>query len=340
MRISVSLFSCRKKEKLFETAQALGRAGADYLHLDYRHDVEPPIPLDAVSRIQEISGRPLDVHLITERLEPRDIEVLNRERVAFCSVQYEPLLEKEALGLGRRFHGRWGIAIATDTPLEVIEPFLGTITFVNLMATVPGKSGGVFDRRNFRKIHEVKEQHPGLKIQVDGGVNYTIGRALRAAKVDILVSGSFVINGNGYANNIAYLNLGEDPAKVFVDYIMVPANSLPILPPDSRFQDVVCRISSGKMGAAFVVNDRGILEGIIADGDIRRAFMTYGAQVVEKTARDIMNPRPFKSSPQEPLTNLFERLNGAGPGVMVIPVCGDRQELLGALDLHETFGGY
>jgi len=39
------------------------------------------------------------------------------------------------------------------------------------MATIPGESGGKFDKSNFTKIREFSQQYPEKKIHVDGGVN-------------------------------------------------------------------------------------------------------------------------------------------------------------------------
>ena len=40
------------------------------------------------------------------------------------------------------------------------------------MTTVPGQSGGVFQRNNFNYIRAIQQKFPQLKIQVDGGVNH------------------------------------------------------------------------------------------------------------------------------------------------------------------------
>ena len=66
---------------------------------------------------------------------------------------------------------------------------------------------------------------------------------------------------------------------------------LPIITPTTGFTDCLTVMNEGRMGVALVMKDER-LEGIITDGDIRRALTTNGAETLNKTARDFMTRSP------------------------------------------------
>ena len=70
-----------------------------------------------------------------------------------------------------------------------------------------------------------------------------------------------------------------------------PNNELPIILENACIRDVIMEISSKRMGATAVVDDKGHLKGIITDGDIRRMLNKYD-NISDIYASDIMNINP------------------------------------------------
>ncbi|WP_114634261.1 KpsF/GutQ family sugar-phosphate isomerase [Vibrio splendidus] len=66
---------------------------------------------------------------------------------------------------------------------------------------------------------------------------------------------------------------------------------LPIVEEDSSFQEVVNMISQGMLGICIVQNQDKL--GIITDGDIRRAMESYGRNVFDLTANNIVSKMPY-----------------------------------------------
>lgn len=342
MKLSVSLFSCDADslEGLYEKAAEFEAAGAHLLHLDYPKANHALLPLDKIKVLKTHTNLPIDVHLIVNDLKPSVLECLNENQVYMCSVQFEDLEDPQELVLGKHFRGHFGISVMTDTPIEQISRYAKYASYISLMATTPGKSGGSFDARTFDRINEVKRQLPRLKIQVDGGVNYEVGRALRAARIDYVVSGSFVVNSPKYLDTIGSIGLGEKPENVVARNVMFPKNTIPMVTPETSFQNVIRAVSKGKMGAVIVVDELNHLLGIITDGDIRRAFEKHQENVIHLSAAQTLNPHPFVCHPRESLNSLFSRIDSLGGSVLVIPVCDEQKEIVGAIDLHGTFGGF
>ncbi|MGQ0286040.1 KpsF/GutQ family sugar isomerase [Pasteurellaceae bacterium 22721_9_1] len=66
---------------------------------------------------------------------------------------------------------------------------------------------------------------------------------------------------------------------------------LPVTEPSTSFTDCLTIMNEGRMGVALVMQDKK-LQGIITDGDIRRALSANGADTLNKTAQDLMTKNP------------------------------------------------
>ncbi len=69
------------------------------------------------------------------------------------------------------------------------------------------------------------------------------------------------------------------------------SNNLPLVQPESSFQDVIQVMTMGKLGLCIVV-DNNNLTGIITDGDLRRALEITDRPRFELVAKDIMTSSP------------------------------------------------
>jgi arabinose-5-phosphate isomerase len=86
-------------------------------------------------------------------------------------------------------------------------------------------------------------------------------------------------------------NIGRKLLKV-EDIMRKSEDEIPKIFMDASFVDVLKEISDRKLGFTTVVSPKGELEGIITDGDLRRAFLKFGGEVEKKKASDVMNDKP------------------------------------------------
>ena len=86
------------------------------------------------------------------------------------------------------------------------------------------------------------------------------------------------------------------------DY-MVKEN-LPIVTPDTKVFDAIITASNGKLGLAIVIDEKGVLTGIITDGDVRRAVQKYQNKMFDLTVKDIMTPNPKTVRPDTTLNEV------------------------------------
>jgi ribulose-phosphate 3-epimerase len=97
-----------------------------------------------------------------------------------------------ALGLGA------GMAIHPDVGVDVASPHLDELEVLLVMTVRPGFGGQPFLAETVPKIAAARsllEGHPGVAVEVDGGVNETTAADVVAAGADIVVAGSAVFDG-------------------------------------------------------------------------------------------------------------------------------------------------
>lgn len=98
-----------------------------------------------------------------------------------------------------------GVALNNDTDLEIIEPFIHDIDFVQLMGIKEiGKQGEPFDERVLERIEQLKAKHPDIVISVDGAVNEDSAERLLAAGADRLVIGSAIWESDDIVGALSY----------------------------------------------------------------------------------------------------------------------------------------
>ena len=72
---------------------------------------------------------------------------------------------------------------------------------------------------------------------------------------------------------------------------MYKGDDVPVVLEDTSIKDTIYAISSKRLGATAVVNERKILSGIITDGDLRR-LLEKTLDIKELVARDVMTKNP------------------------------------------------
>ncbi|WP_393919094.1 KpsF/GutQ family sugar-phosphate isomerase [Campylobacter lari] len=72
---------------------------------------------------------------------------------------------------------------------------------------------------------------------------------------------------------------------------LMVSNNLPIVSPESEFNELVDVMTSGKLGLCIVLENKKLV-GIITDGDLRRALRANGKPRFDFKAKEIMSEKP------------------------------------------------
>ena len=102
-----------------------------------------------------------------------------------------------------------GVALNPGTPLETLEPLLGELEMILLLAVNPGWGGQKFIESTHERLRGAKKmvQKTGndILIAVDGGIKRDNVAEMSASGVDLVVTGSAVFDGNAPSQNAKYM---------------------------------------------------------------------------------------------------------------------------------------
>ncbi len=122
--------------------------------------------------------------------------------------------------------------------------------------------------------------------------------------------------------------------KLFVKVkdLMHKGDEIPIVSPESSFNDVLYEISSKRLGTAIVAEDNKPL-GVITDGDLRRAVERYKSSLFTMKAFEIMTKNPKridKDALAAKAANIMERYS-----ITSLVVLDENEKIEGIIHLHD-----
>jgi ribulose-phosphate 3-epimerase len=192
-------------------------AAADLIHVDVMDNHFVPnltFGLPMVQRLQQVTPKPLDVHLM---LEDPDRWAPGYAEAGAFSVTFHAEATGDAVGLARKLRdigSRAGLALKPGTPvadyLEIAEEF----DQILIMTVEPGFGGQSFMADMMPKLVALREvvDRTGLDIwlQVDGGVTEETIVVAAEAGADTFVAGSSVFGAENPTAAIATLRAAAD----------------------------------------------------------------------------------------------------------------------------------
>ena len=192
--------------------EMLNLSEADYVHCDVMDGVFVPnisFGIPVVKAVSEISRKPLDVHLMIVNPE-KYIEDFYNAGASIITVHYEvckhlsrTIQQIKDLGI------KASVCLNPHTPVSLLEDIIDELDMVLLMSVNPGFGGQKFIENTYQKALALKElifkRNSQALIEVDGGVNFEVGKKLFDSGVDILVVGSFIFKSKNPIETIAKL---------------------------------------------------------------------------------------------------------------------------------------
>lgn len=104
---------------------------------------------------------------------------------------------------------------------------------------------------------------------------------------------------------------------------------MPIVPADMHLGEAIIHVSKGKLGLGVALKD-GCVDGLITDGDIRRAMERWQAEFFDRTVGDIMTRKPKCVLPGTKIAEIQKIMNRYKIHTVLV-VDSDRR-LLGVVD--------
>lgn len=108
-------------------------------------------------------------------------------------------------------------------------------------------------------------------------------------------------------------------------------NEKPQVLSNATVQEVILEISSKRLGITAVLNQAGILQGVITDGDLRRMLEKHN-DFSKITAQQIMTPHPRTTSPDILAVKALELMRENSITQLIVV---DNEQYLGVIHLHD-----
>ena len=137
--------------------------------------------------------------------------------------------------------------------------------------------------------------------------------------------------------DFAFLHPGGQLGKKLllkVDDVMHSGEENPIISEENSMKDAIIEITSKRLGATSVVNDKGTLVGIITDGDLRRAIEKYD-NLLEKNVKEIMTKNPVVIESDKLAAEAVHIMEDRPSQIMVLPVVDTERRPIGMLRIHD-----
>ncbi|MCW5909233.1 MAG: CBS domain-containing protein [Chitinophagales bacterium] len=331
MKISASLYSYSKEKSLEELVRELDAHEIDMLHIDCADDESV---FDDIKRIRKISSTPIDLHVISSEPE-KYFSKIEELKIEYACLQYENMNRVPKLPQKRAT--QYGLAFASETATNAFKKAEDNYSFALMMATVPGQSGGTFNRINFQKIIDFKYRYPHTRIHVDGGINDSIAFILRLLGVHVIVSGSYLMNHTSLGAGV--LSFHKTPNGNGVHYhisdFFIPAAHLPVVTEsETSFKNILQQIEKYGQGFAMITDSRGKLTGVVTNADIRRGLLKHLDNLNEVSSENIINRNPVGISESATLADMLRLLNNLSFIVLFLPVVDAQKKLKGAVLLN------
>ena len=110
------------------------------------------------------------------------------------------------------------------------------------------------------------------------------------------------------------------------------SEELPIVPKEMHLGEAIIAVSKGQLGLGVSLDAEGRVEGLITDGDIRRAMEKWQAQFFDHCVSDIMTPTPKMVSPSTKITEVQRIMHKHK--IHSVLVTDKNQHLLGIVDSY------
>ena len=109
------------------------------------------------------------------------------------------------------------------------------------------------------------------------------------------------------------------------------SEKLPLLRPEMKFDEIISTISNGFLGIGVLLKD-GKVDGVITDGDIRRALAEKKHQALELTAKDMATKNPMVIEAEEKIIKASDLMQERRITALIVE---DQKRFCGILHLYD-----
>lgn len=123
--------------------------------------------------------------------------------------------------------------------------------------------------------------------------------------------------------------------KVAIREVMLTNDKVPVVADGASMEEAVAELNQKNLGAVFVVDQAGLLQGIVTDGDIRR-LLSSGKNLAAMTLAEGMTRNPVAIASDLMAADALSIMQQRE--ITVLAVVNDQGRLAGILHLHDLLG--
>lgn len=197
IKISTSILSSTDR---YNSIKKLNISNTDYIHIDTMDGIFVPntqMNIDEIIKLEKISTKPLDIHLMVDNPEIY-INELQNKNIEYITIHIEINKDIDNIINKIKSYGyKVGLSIKPNTNISTIIPYLDKIDLVLIMSVEPGFGGQEFIPSTLEKTKQLRKINKSIIIEMDGGIKDTNIDQLKD-HIDIAVVGSYITKKEDY----------------------------------------------------------------------------------------------------------------------------------------------
>ena len=124
--------------------------------------------------------------------------------------------------------------------------------------------------------------------------------------------------------------------KLRVKDIMQRIEKVAVVAPDDKLRSVVIKMTENPQGAALVLDDEGLLLGIVTEGDLRRS-LADNIDIDNSKAKEVMSQKPITIKVGSLLSEVLSVMENRESQISVLPVVSDELKCVGLIRIHDIY---